>query len=169
MGGVYSSGEVLRWGFCWGFGTYFCNRKWGFRGHIGGRFAHHDDWGKTLEGCSEVHCMDIMALVPEFYHFSPIRLYPCTQCKKPFSRYKILMLHLRTHTREKLYPCTNCTKLFSKDGILKLLLATHRGEKPHTCTQYSTSFPAGRDLKQHMRSHTREKPYLALNVQNHFQ
>jgi len=45
-----NSGRELRNGQC------------GFQGHLDGRFTqcdHHDDWGKTLEGFSAMHCIII--------------------------------------------------------------------------------------------------------------
>lgn len=86
----------------------------------------------------------------------------CSRTSKGFNaRYKMLV-HVRTHTKEKPHQCHLCEKSFSRAENLKIHIRSHSGEKPYVCTfegcrkAYSNSS----DRFKHTRTHSMEKPYV---------
>ncbi|GBM40978.1 Zinc finger protein 84 [Araneus ventricosus] len=92
-------------------------------------------------------------LRPEYGNFI------CTECWKSFSRKDYLVVHYRTHTREKPYPCDRCLKRFSAKSALSTHLRSHTGEKPYSCDQCDQRFSQKSNLGKHSRTHTGERPY----------
>ncbi|XP_041373129.1 zinc finger protein 271-like [Gigantopelta aegis] len=85
--------------------------------------------------------------------------FPCDQCPKVYHSRNRLVLHKRTHTREKLSKCDLCDKEFFSPSELNRHQRTHTGEKPFQCGECGKSFALATTLKDHIRSHTGEKPF----------
>ncbi|XP_055920920.1 zinc finger protein GLIS2 homolog [Eupeodes corollae] len=90
----------------------------------------------------------------------------CSRTSKGFNaRYKMLV-HVRTHTKEKPHQCHLCDKSFSRAENLKIHIRSHSGEKPYVCSfegcrkAYSNSS----DRFKHTRTHSMEKPYVCKVV-----
>lgn len=88
----------------------------------------------------------------------------CPRSERGFNaRYKMLV-HVRTHTKEKPHLCNveGCNKSFSRAENLKIHTRSHSGEKPYKCPiegcikAYSNSS----DRFKHTRTHSTDKPYF---------
>ena len=81
-------------------------------------------------------------------HSDERQTFPCTSCPKSFSRPNTL----RHHSSE-------CKKTFSKKRLLKIHQRTHTGEKPFSCAHCGKCFRQAQHKHSHERIHTGEKPY----------
>lgn len=85
----------------------------------------------------------------------------CARADRGFNaRYKMLV-HVRTHTKEKPHHCTECTKSFSRAENLKIHIRSHSGEKPYVCPieGCNKAYSNSSDRFKHTRTHIIEKPY----------
>lgn len=73
-----------------------------------------------------------------------------------------MLVHVRTHTKEKPHHCTECTKSFSRAENLKIHIRSHSGEKPYVCQVEgcNKAYSNSSDRFKHTRTHSTEKPYF---------
>lgn len=86
----------------------------------------------------------------------------CPRADRGFNaRYKMLV-HVRTHTKEKPHRCNQCDKSFSRAENLKIHTRSHSGEKPYVCPVEgcTKAYSNSSDRFKHTRTHSTEKPYL---------
>ncbi|XP_019895137.1 zinc finger protein GLIS2 homolog isoform X2 [Musca domestica] len=86
----------------------------------------------------------------------------CHRTQRGFNaRYKMLV-HVRTHTKEKPHQCHLCDKRFSRAENLKIHIRSHSGEKPYICTYEgcNKAYSNSSDRFKHTRTHSMEKPYM---------
>lgn len=86
----------------------------------------------------------------------------CARSERGFNaRYKMLV-HVRTHTKEKPHHCTECPKSFSRAENLKIHIRSHSGEKPYMCPMAgcNKAYSNSSDRFKHTRTHSTEKPYV---------
>lgn len=86
----------------------------------------------------------------------------CPRADRGFNaRYKMLV-HVRTHTKEKPHRCNQCDKSFSRAENLKIHTRSHSGEKPYICPVEgcTKAYSNSSDRFKHTRTHSTEKPYL---------
>ena len=83
----------------------------------------------------------------------------CPRTDRGFNaRYKMLV-HVRTHTKEKPFKCTFCPKSFALANTCKVHERIHTGERPYKCNLCDKTFTHDTGLTIHIRKHTGEKPY----------
>ncbi|KAH8331572.1 hypothetical protein KR074_006515 [Drosophila pseudoananassae] len=86
----------------------------------------------------------------------------CQRSDRGFNaRYKMLV-HTRTHTKEKPHRCHLCDKSFSRAENLKIHIRSHSGEKPYKCSfeGCQKAYSNSSDRFKHTRTHSMEKPYM---------
>lgn len=86
----------------------------------------------------------------------------CARSERGFNaRYKMLV-HVRTHTKEKPHHCGQCPKSFSRAENLKIHIRSHSGEKPYQCPVEgcNKAYSNSSDRFKHTRTHSTEKPYV---------
>ncbi|XP_068145946.1 zinc finger protein GLIS2 homolog [Drosophila tropicalis] len=86
----------------------------------------------------------------------------CQRSERGFNaRYKMLV-HTRTHTKEKPHRCHLCEKSFSRAENLKIHIRSHSGEKPYKCNfeGCQKAYSNSSDRFKHTRTHSMEKPYM---------
>lgn len=73
-----------------------------------------------------------------------------------------MLVHVRTHTKEKPHHCPECTKSFSRAENLKIHIRSHSGEKPYVCPVKgcNKAYSNSSDRFKHTRTHSTEKPYV---------
>lgn len=85
----------------------------------------------------------------------------CPRSDRGFNaRYKMLV-HARTHTKEKPHQCSECFKSFSRAENLKIHQRSHSGEKPYICPVggCNKAYSNSSDRFKHTRTHSTDKPY----------
>lgn len=85
----------------------------------------------------------------------------CPRTDRGFNaRYKMLV-HIRTHTKEKPHQCPECFKSFSRAENLKIHIRSHSGEKPYVCPVEgcNKAYSNSSDRFKHTRTHSMTKPY----------
>lgn len=89
------------------------------------------------------------------------RWHGCTRVRGFSARYKMLV-HARTHTKEKPHQCHLCIKSFSRAENLKIHIRSHSGEKPYLCTYEgcNKAYSNSSDRFKHTRTHAMDKPYM---------
>ena len=89
--------------------------------------------------------------------------YPCTICKRSFSRMISLKSHLESHNRGKPYVCSACPKAFSRNSTLTQHLKAH-SEKPFACDTCGNRFRFEAKLKIHKLLHSKGKMPFVCNM-----
>ncbi len=93
----------------------------------------------------------------------PVNKFVCTfeGCNKPHVSNSALIIHTRTHTKEKPHKCTfeGCNKAYAQIGVLTRHMQTHTGETPFACTfeDCDKSFSHKNNLNKHLKTHSDEK------------
>ncbi|XP_016050979.1 PREDICTED: zinc finger protein 282-like [Miniopterus natalensis] len=91
--------------------------------------------------------------------FLGLKPYSCPECGKSFGVRKSLIIHHRSHTKERPYECAECEKSFNCHSGLIRHQMTHRGERPYKCSECEKTYSRKEHLQNHQRLHTGERPF----------
>ncbi|XP_077005160.1 zinc finger protein 282 isoform X1 [Tamandua tetradactyla] len=94
-----------------------------------------------------------------FLHGGRSKPYSCPECGKSFGVRKSLIIHHRSHTKERPYECAECEKSFNCHSGLIRHQMTHRGERPYKCSECEKTYSRKEHLQNHQRLHTGERPF----------
>ena len=83
----------------------------------------------------------------------------CEVCGKLCRNKSTLILHMRTHTKEKPYICNVCDRAFTSNKGLNEHKRIHNDEKPYSCNACPKAFRTLTALQLHVTIHTGEKPF----------
>ncbi|XP_053409896.1 zinc finger protein 282 isoform X2 [Nycticebus coucang] len=92
-------------------------------------------------------------------HGARTKPYSCPECGKSFGVRKSLIIHHRSHTKERPYECAECEKSFNCHSGLIRHQMTHRGERPYKCSECEKTYSRKEHLQNHQRLHTGERPF----------
>ncbi|NP_001161623.1 Ovo-like transcription factor [Saccoglossus kowalevskii] len=79
------------------------------------------------------------------------RRHSCPQCNKKFYVQRILMRHLKCHSKDKRHHCTYCGKGFNDNFDLKRHIRTHTGVRPYKCSECDKAFTQRCSLESHLK------------------
>ncbi|XP_013099675.1 zinc finger protein GLIS2 homolog isoform X2 [Stomoxys calcitrans] len=122
------------------------------------------DCGRYFESLEflAIHVTQIHAVASIIDGLYYCRWAGCHRTQRGFNaRYKMLV-HVRTHTKEKPHQCHLCSKRFSRAENLKIHIRSHSGEKPYICSfeGCNKAYSNSSDRFKHTRTHSMEKPYM---------
>lgn len=85
----------------------------------------------------------------------------CIHCSKVFIYPSSLLVHLKTHSKEKQFFCDYCGKRYQSLYTLKVHQQCHTGEKPYKCKECGECFNSSQSLKEHrsLTAHLQERPF----------
>jgi len=147
-----------------------CNKVFKFRTHLlNHEYTHSKPYKCGL--CSETFADDTKLASHELnFHGELVNgfgitnsLMKCSYCPKVFPARSQLILHERTHTKEKPFQCSQCDKKFSAKCNLTAHERIHFGEsKRYQCRHppCTRKFSHTSERKDHETIHTGDKPYM---------
>jgi len=150
-----------------------CNKVFKFKTHL---LNHENTHNKPFKCglCSETfaddgklasHELNIHGELVNGYGVSS-SLMKCSFCPKVFPAKSQLVLHERTHTKERPFQCSQCHKKFSAKCNLTAHERIHFGEsKRYECRHPPCirKFSHTSERKDHETIHTGDKPYMCPN------
>ncbi|XP_030267026.1 zinc finger protein 415-like isoform X3 [Sparus aurata] len=85
--------------------------------------------------------------------------FSCSECGKRFTQKRNLTQHMFLHSGERPFSCSECGKRFITKGNLTLHMAMHSGERPFSCSECGKRFIIKGSLTLHMAMHSGERPF----------
>ncbi|XP_034837134.1 zinc finger protein 595-like [Maniola hyperantus] len=95
-----------------------------------------------------------------------LKRYMCDICGHTTKQYANLMVHMRTHTREKPYACPHCERRFSMPSNRDRHLVVHTGEKRYQCQHCNRRFTQSSAVKLHIQTVHLKIPYAPWDKKN---
>ncbi|CAH4037071.1 unnamed protein product [Pieris brassicae] len=95
-----------------------------------------------------------------------LKRYMCDICGHTTKQYANLMVHMRTHTREKPYACPYCDRRFSMVSNRDRHIVVHTGEKRYECQHCGRRFTQSSAVKLHIQTVHLKIPYAPWDKKN---
>ncbi|KAM3960687.1 uncharacterized protein ACR2FA_005279 [Aphomia sociella] len=95
-----------------------------------------------------------------------LKRYMCDVCGHTTKQYANLMVHMRTHTKEKPYECPHCDRRFSMPSNRDRHLVVHTGEKRYQCQHCNRRFTQSSAVKLHIQTVHLKIPYAPWDKKN---
>ncbi|KAL0860971.1 hypothetical protein ABMA27_009502 [Loxostege sticticalis] len=95
-----------------------------------------------------------------------LKRYMCDVCGHTTKQYANLMVHMRTHTRERPYECPHCERRFSMPSNRDRHLVVHTGEKRYQCQHCNRRFTQSSAVKLHIQTVHLKIPYAPWDKKN---
>ncbi|CAK1541052.1 unnamed protein product [Leptosia nina] len=125
--------------------------------------------GGNCDICKKYLCNDVQArkhYESEHPGAEYLKRYMCDICGHTTKQYANLMVHMRTHTREKPYACQYCDRRFSMVSNRDRHIVVHTGEKRFECQHCGRRFTQSSAVKLHIQTVHLKIPYAPWDKKN---
>jgi KRAB domain-containing zinc finger protein len=137
-----------------------CNKQFTSKYSLLTHKSDHTDSEYKCDKCDEIFTKKNLLYTHRRSHEPRKKPFTCLLCGNGFTDKGSLILHIRSHTKERPFLCHLCDKGFSAKSYLAEHIRRHLGIKPFKCPTCSKRFCQRSTMMVHTRIHTGERPHV---------